>query len=319
VTALLEVNEMTLRFGGVTAINDVSFSVEEGELFAIIGPNGAGKTSIFNTISQVYEPQVGDIRWKGESIMGIRPDKVAQLGIARTFQNIELFPGMTVIDNLLTGRHMRMKRSFLAGALWWGPARREEMENRRRVEDIIDFLEIERWRKYPVALLPYGFQKRVELGRALAMDPELLLLDEPVAGMNLEETEDMARFILDIQRELGITILLVEHDMALVMDIADRVMVLDFGQQISLGTPSQVQSDPAVIKAYLGGAPAETVAAEMQQLADEGVISNAGGTDTDGSEFFDSRAGYREAAHEEHVAPTPATVANEPPEGPVGA
>jgi branched-chain amino acid transport system ATP-binding protein len=255
-TPLLQVSEMTLRFGGVTAINAVSFDVQHGELFAIIGPNGAGKTSIFNTISQVYKPQIGEIRWKGSSIMGIRPDKVAELGIARTFQNIELFPGMTVIDNLLTGRHIRMKRSFMSGALWWGPARSEELANRRKVEDIIDFLEIERWRKYPVALLPYGFQKRVELGRALAMEPELLLLDEPVAGMNLEETEDMARFILDIQSELGITMILVEHDMGLVMDIADRVMVLDFGQRISLGTPTEVQNDPAVIAAYLGGGPA---------------------------------------------------------------
>jgi len=253
-TALLEVKEMSLRFGGVKAINNVSFAVETGELFAIIGPNGAGKTSIFNTISQVYRPQEGDIRWKGQSIMDVRPDRIAALGIARTFQNIELFHGMTVIDNLLTGRHVRMQRSFLSGALWWGPAKREEIANRRKVEDIIDFLEIERWRKHPVALLPYGFQKRVELGRALAMEPELLLLDEPVAGMNLEETEDMARFILDIQRELGITMILVEHDMSLVMDIADRVMVLDFGEQIALGTPAQIQADPAVIAAYLGGA-----------------------------------------------------------------
>jgi len=250
--AILEVDEINLRFGGVTAINDVSFDVAEGELFAIIGPNGAGKTSIFNTISQVYLPQQGDIRWRGESIMGIRPDKVAELGIARTFQNIELFPQMTVIDNLLTGRHVRMRGSIFSGAVWFGPAKREEMENRRKVEDIIDFLEIEQWRKHPVALLPYGFQKRVELGRALAMEPELLMLDEPVAGMNLEETEDMARFILDIQRELGITIVLVEHDMGLVMDIADRVLVLDFGQRIALGTPDEVQSDPAVIAAYLG-------------------------------------------------------------------
>ena len=253
-TALLEVKEMSLRFGGVKAINNVSFAVETGELFAIIGPNGAGKTSIFNTISQVYRPQEGEIRWKGQSIMDVRPDRVAALGIARTFQNIELFHGMTVIDNLLTGRHVRMQRSFLSGAVWWGPAKREEIANRRKVEDIIDFLEIERWRKHPVALLPYGFQKRVELGRALAMEPELLLLDEPVAGMNLEETEDMARFILDIQRELGITMILVEHDMSLVMDIADRVMVLDFGEQIALGTPAQIQADPAVIAAYLGGA-----------------------------------------------------------------
>jgi branched-chain amino acid transport system ATP-binding protein len=250
--AILEVDEINLRFGGVTAINDVSFDVAEGELFAIIGPNGAGKTSIFNTISQVYLPQQGDIRWRGESIMGIRPDKVAELGIARTFQNIELFPQMTVIDNLLTGRHVRMRGSIFSGAVWFGPAKREEMENRRKVEDIIDFLEIEQWRKHPVALLPYGFQKRVELGRALAMEPELLMLDEPVAGMNLEETEDMARFILDIRSELGITIVLVEHDMGLVMDIADRVLVLDFGQRIALGTPDEVQSDPAVIAAYLG-------------------------------------------------------------------
>jgi branched-chain amino acid transport system ATP-binding protein len=251
-TALLDVQNITLRFGGVTAINDVSFSVEHDELFAIIGPNGAGKTSIFNTISQVYRPQEGDIRFEGESLMGRRPDDIAGLGIARTFQNIELFPQMNVIDNLLTGRHIRMKGSIFTNALWWGPAKREEMENRRRVEDIIDFLEIQAWRKHPVALLPYGFQKRVELGRALAMEPKLLLLDEPVAGMNLEETEDMARFILDIKRELNIPMIMVEHDMGLVMDIADRVMVLDFGERIALGTPAEVQANPDVIAAYLG-------------------------------------------------------------------
>jgi branched-chain amino acid transport system ATP-binding protein len=251
---LLEVDDIVLRFGGVTAINQVSFKIQPGELFAIIGPNGAGKTSIFNAISQVYRPQDGDIRWQGESIMGMRPDSVARLGIARTFQNIELFAQMTVIDNLLTGRHIQMERSWLAGAMYWGPwgARREEMANRRRVEDIIDFLEIEEWRKHPVALLPYGFQKRVELGRALAMDPQLLLLDEPVAGMNLEETEDMARFILDVQRELGIAMILVEHDMGLVMDVADRVLAVDFGSPIALGTPSQIQSNEDVIAAYLG-------------------------------------------------------------------
>ncbi|MBC8194593.1 MAG: ABC transporter ATP-binding protein [Acidimicrobiia bacterium] len=249
---ILQVDDISLSFKGVKAITNVSFDVADGELFAIIGPNGAGKTSIFNSISQVYRPQKGDIRWKGESIMGSRPDRVAELGVARTFQNIELFPHMTVLENILLGRHVRMQRSWLAGSIWFGPARREEMEHRLAVEDIIDFLEIEEWRKHPVALLPYGFQKRVELGRALAMEPEMLLLDEPVAGMNLEETEDMARFILDIRQELGISIILVEHDMGLVMDIADRVMVLDFGEMISTGAPAEVQRDPAVIAAYLG-------------------------------------------------------------------
>ena len=249
---LIDVQGITLRFGGVTAINDVSFNVMPEELFAIIGPNGAGKTSIFNTISQVYRPQEGDIMFEGASIMGTRPDKVAAMGIARTFQNIELFPQMNVIDNLLTGRHIRMTTNIFDNAMWLGKAKREEIENRRKVEDIIDFLEIEQWRKHPVALLPYGFQKRVELGRALAMEPKLLLLDEPVAGMNLEETEDMARFILDIKRELNVPMIMVEHDMGLVMDIADRVLVLDFGQRIAMGTPDEVQANPDVIAAYLG-------------------------------------------------------------------
>jgi branched-chain amino acid transport system ATP-binding protein len=249
---LLEVDDVRLSFKGVRAIDGVSFHVDEGELFAIIGPNGAGKTSIFNCLNQVYRPQEGDILWKGESIMGLKPNKTAELGIARTFQNIALFAHMTVIENILTGRHVRMEGGLTSGALWLGKAKAEEIANRRRVEDIIDFLEIERWRKYPVGLLPYGIQKRVELARALAMDPELLLLDEPVAGMNLEETEDMARFILDIQDELGISMILVEHDMGLVMDIADRVMVVDFGRKIGEGVPEEVQKNPDVIRAYLG-------------------------------------------------------------------
>jgi len=249
---LLEFEDVSLAFKGVKALTEVGFHVDDGELFAVIGPNGAGKTSTFNCLNGVYQPQEGDIRWKGQSILGERPDRIAELGIARTFQNIELFAHMTVIENLLTGRHVRTEVGPLAGALWFGKAKAEEMANRALVEDIVDLLEIKRWRKYPVALLPYGVQKRVELGRALAMEPELLLLDEPVAGMNLEETEDMARFILDIREELGIAMILVEHDMGLVMDIADRVMVLDFGQPITTGVPAEVQRHPDVIKAYLG-------------------------------------------------------------------
>jgi len=249
---LVEFENISLSFKGVKALSDISFTVNEGELFAVIGPNGAGKTSTFNCLNGVYKPQEGDIRWRGKSVMGVRPDKIAALGIARTFQNIELFAHMTVLENIALGRHVRTNVGWLAGGFWLGKAKREEMANRAKVEDIIDLLEIEAWRFYPVGMLPYGIQKRVELGRALAMEPELLLLDEPVAGMNLEETEDMARFILDIREELGIAMILVEHDMGLVMDIADRIMVLDFGEVIATGTPEEIQRDENVIKAYLG-------------------------------------------------------------------
>ena len=249
---LLEVKDIHLSFKGVKAVDGVSFAVDDSELFAIIGPNGAGKTSLFNSINQVYHPQQGEILWKGESLMGLKPNMTAERGIARTFQNIALYPHMTVLENILTGRHVRMRSGWIAGAIWVGKAKREEIENREIVESIIDFLEIEQWRKYPVGLLPYGIQKRVELGRALAMDPELLMLDEPVAGMNLEETEDMARFILDVRDELDIALILVEHDMGLVMDIADRVLVVDFGQPIAIGEPADIQANPNVINAYLG-------------------------------------------------------------------
>ncbi len=249
---ILEFAAVDLSFAGINAIDGVSFHVNDGELFSIIGPNGAGKTSIFNCLNGVYRPQRGEIRFKGENIVGVKPYKIAEMGIARTFQNIELFGNMTVLDNLMLGRHHLFSSSWLAASVWLGKARREEIDNRRKVEEIIDFLEIEQYRRFPVALLPYGVQKRVELGRALAMEPSLLLLDEPVAGMNLEETEDMARFILDIREELGISMILVDHDMRLVMDIAERVMVLDFGVNIATGTPAEIQADANVIRAYLG-------------------------------------------------------------------
>ncbi len=250
--ALLRIEDIHLSFGGVKAINGVSVRVEKGGIHAIIGPNGAGKTSVFNCISNVYRPQRGTIYFEDRMITGMAPHRVARLGIARTFQNIALFHHMTVLDNLMLGRHIYLRRGFFPGGIYLGPARREEIENRKVVEDIIDFLEIERIRKKPVGTLPYGLRKRVELGRALALRPKLLLLDEPMAGMNLEEKEDMARFILDINEEWGVTVLLIEHDLGVVMDISHRVSVLDFGVKISEGTPSEVASDPHVIRAYIG-------------------------------------------------------------------
>jgi branched-chain amino acid transport system ATP-binding protein len=249
---ILELHDVHLSFAGVAAIDGVSFTVGKDELFAVIGPNGAGKTSIFNVISGVYRPQRGRIVFDGTDLAGLRPHEIAGLGVARMFQNVELFAGLTVLDNLMLGRHQRMRYGPLAAMAWLGRARRAELAARAAVEDVIDFLELEQWRRHQVGLLSYGVQKRVELGRALAMEPKLLLLDEPVAGMNLEETEDIARFMLDIRAELGIPMVLVEHDMGLVMDLADRILAVDFGAPIAVGTPEEIRDDPEVIRAYLG-------------------------------------------------------------------
>jgi branched-chain amino acid transport system ATP-binding protein len=249
---LLEVDDLHLSFAGIRALRAVSFEVQPHELFAVIGPNGAGKTSLFNCLSGLYRPQQGAIRFGGRDLVGVKPDRIARAGMARTFQNIELFEHLTVLDNLLLGRHLHVGYGVASALLWLGRARREEVRHRRVVEDIVDFLEIERYRKLPVGILPFGIKKRVELGRALAMEPRLLLLDEPVSGMNVEETEDMARFILDIREELAVAMILVEHDMGVVMDLADRVLALDFGIPIAVGPPAEIQHHPDVIRAYLG-------------------------------------------------------------------
>jgi len=249
---LLSVEGVSLAFGGVRALNGVSFDVRSHEVRAIIGPNGAGKSSMLNVLNGVYHPQQGKIRFRGKEFRDMDSHEAAALGIARTFQNIALFKGMTVLDNVMTGRNLKMRCNFLQQAIWLGGARREELEHRRAAEQIIDFLEIQHVRKTPVGRLPYGLQKRVELARALAAEPTLLLLDEPMAGMNLEEKQDMCRFILDVNDHYGTTIVLIEHDMGVVMDISDRVVVLDYGRKIADGTPDTVRADENVIAAYLG-------------------------------------------------------------------
>ena len=249
---MLSVENISLSFGGVKALTDISFDIRKGEIRAIIGPNGAGKSSMLNCINGFYHPQQGAITYKGVRRHQMRPHQAAAQGIARTFQNIALFKGMSTLDNIMTGRNLRMKTGLFWQALHFGPAQREEIEHRKVVEQIIDFLEIQHVRKVPVGRLPYGLQKRVELGRALAAQPELLLLDEPMAGMNLEEKQDMCRFILDVNDEFGTTICLIEHDMGVVMDISDRVVVLDYGKKIGDGVPDEVKSNQAVIDAYLG-------------------------------------------------------------------
>ena len=249
---ILDVKNISLAFGGVKALTDISFDVREHEIRAIIGPNGAGKSSMLNCINGVYTPQTGTISFRGQTFDHMDSRQVAEMGIARTIQNLALFKGMSVLDNIMTGRNLRIKSNILLQALRIGPAEREEMQHRAYVEHIIDFLEIQAHRKTPVGQLPYGLQKRVDLGRALALEPKVLLLDEPMAGMNVEEKQDMCRFILDVNDEFGTTVVLIEHDMSVVMDISDRVVVLDYGKKIGDGTPEEVRNNPEVISAYLG-------------------------------------------------------------------
>jgi branched-chain amino acid transport system ATP-binding protein len=249
---ILDVKNISLRFGGVNALSNISFNVREHEIRAIIGPNGAGKSSMLNCINGVYQPQEGSITFRGKTFKHMNSHEVATMGVARTFQNLALFKGMSVLDNIMSGRNLKIKSNIFLQALRIGPAEREEIKHREYVETIIDFLEIQPYRKTPVGQLPYGLQKRVDLGRALAMEPQVLLLDEPMAGMNLEEKQDMCRFVLDVNDEFGTTVVLIEHDMSVVMDISDRVVVLDYGKITGDGTPQEVRNNPEVIKAYLG-------------------------------------------------------------------